>query len=41
VRNVQAKEVLDLCGSDQQRDAIGEADGHRPRNEFHSRAESG
>ena len=37
----QAEEILDLRGRDQQRDAVGEADDDRPRNEAHRRAQAG
>ena len=36
----EAQEVFDLRRGDQHRDAVGEADRHRPRNEPHGRAEA-
>ena len=38
---LRPKKVLDLRGSDQHRDAVGEPDGHRPRNELDRRAQPG
>ena len=35
------EEILDLRRGDQQGDAVGEADGHRPRNELDGRAQPG
>jgi hypothetical protein len=37
----QTQEVLDLRRGDQQRDAVGEADGHWPRDELHRSAQPG
>ena len=40
-RHRKPEEVLDLRRGDQQRDAVGEADDHRPRNELHRLPEAG
>ena len=37
----QSEEILDLRGGDQHRDAVGESDDDRARNEAHRRAEAG
>ncbi len=37
----EAEEVLDLRGGDEQRDAVGESDGDRARDEFDGGAEAG
>ena len=40
-RRLQPKEIFDLRRGDQQRDAVGEADRHRARNELDRRAQAG
>ena len=38
---LQSEKILDLRGGDQQRDAVGESDGHGARNVFDRRAQAG
>ena len=41
MRNVDAEEILDLAGDDEQGRTRGEADHHGMRNEIHQGAETG